>query len=860
MKKRKTSVKRENKNKIVESNNKGISTDILLLFFGLIAIFFLLSLLSYSETDPGYSTIEFSRYDDVKTSNLFGKVGAYVADFLGLLFGWTALFIPFLSIYLSLLMYRYKKGLTFMMAPILGFTYGIGVIISLSIISGLVGGMDFYFTRQPAGATLGALGSSFILSFMGKVGGIIVFLVLCIAFSMLLFSISFSDMGHGFRVLFGNIKRFFMFIKNLISGSKKEYKENEDEEYIIEDEEDDGVTFRERVSLYFKDIKEKIILKKENKDVKQASLENNKSENLLDKDELEAITSIKFLGSSHENDDSNIIDVDIENVKENEKEEKVEEVIEPSYEEKVIEEKEDSIKPIEIRKAYNNDEKEEDDVSNIQSSIHEEKQIEHNEEIEIGKMEKTKSVFITNYNIPMDILHDSKVKVDIASEEEMKAQGELLTEKLLDFGISGTVRAIQPGPVVTMFEFEPSAGTRVSKIASLENDLALSVSALSIRIIAPIPGKNAVGIEIPNKNRQAVSIKELLRTPEFKNSSSPLTVALGKDVVGKPYMSDIKKMPHLLVAGTTGSGKSVGINTMICSILYKASPDEVKFIMIDPKMVELSIYDGIPHLMAPVVTDTRLASSVLKNVVAEMTRRYTLLAEKKVRNLDGYNEIIKGDDEAEKMPYLVVIVDEFADLMMVAGKEVEMSIARIAQMARAVGIHLIIATQRPTTNVITGLIKANMPARLSFKVSQRNDSRVIIDQNGADTLLGMGDSLFIPPGTSDALRIHGAFVSDEEVRGIVEYLQEEYGEPEYNMAMVQEVKEGGSTQDEGDEDVLYQEAVDLVTDKGTASISMIQRVFKIGYNRAARIVEMMESRGILEPSDGTAKPRRVIKR
>ena len=325
-------------------------------------------------------------------------------------------------------------------------------------------------------------------------------------------------------------------------------------------------------------------------------------------------------------------------------------------------------------------------------------------------------------------------------------------------------------------------------------------------------------------------------------------------------MSDIKKMPHLLVAGTTGSGKSVGINTMICSILYKASPDEVKFIMIDPKMVELSIYDGIPHLMAPVVTDTRLASSVLKNVVAEMTRRYTLLAEKKVRNLDGYNEIIKGDDEAEKMPYLVVIVDEFADLMMVAGKEVEMSIARIAQMARAVGIHLIIATQRPTTNVITGLIKANMPARLSFKVSQRNDSRVIIDQNGADTLLGMGDSLFIPPGTSDALRIHGAFVSDEEVRGIVEYLQEEYGEPEYNMAMVQEVKEGGSTQDEGDEDVLYQEAVDLVTDKGTASISMIQRVFKIGYNRAARIVEMMESRGILEPSDGTAKPRRVIKR
>ncbi len=824
MKKRKTAVKRENTEK---NRNKGISSDILLLFFGLVAVFFFLSLVSYSENDPGYSTIEFSKYNDVHTNNLFGKAGAYVADFLGLLFGWTALFIPFLSIYLSVLLYRYKKGLTFMMSPILGFIYGSGVIISLSIISGLVGGDDFYFVKQPSGATLGALGSSFILSFMGRVGGIIVFSVLTIAFSMLLFSISFSDMGHGFRVLFGYAGRFISFVKGVKNSKQQNDDESTEYEVYNNDEETKKITVKEKLQNYISDIKNTF---KSDVDKETAALPSieKQAEQLLDKDELEAISSIQFITSHSDdinnNDDTNhnndvnhddVIDIDLENEYVDVDTQAKDDNILTKYTEK-----ENSV--VEIRKAYS-DNLASDELSSITYEDNKEK------DIIIGEMEKTKSVLFTDYNIPLDILQDSKIKVNTASESEMKAQGELLTAKLLDFGISGTVRAIQPGPVVTMFEFEPTAGTRVSKIASLESDLALSLSALSIRIIAPIPGKNAVGIEIPNKNRQSVSIKELLKTPEFKNSKSPLTVALGKDVVGRPYMSDIRKMPHLLVAGTTGSGKSVGINTMICSILYKASPEEVKFIMIDPKMVELSIYDGIPHLMAPVVTDTRLASSVLKNVVAEMTRRYTLLAEKKVRNLDGYNEIIKNDDTAEKMPYLVVIVDEFADLMMVSGKEVEISIARIAQMARAVGIHLIIATQRPTTNVITGLIKANMPARLSFKVSQRNDSRVIIDQNGADTLLGMGDSLFIPPGTSDALRIHGSFVSDDEVRGIVEYLQDKYGQPEYNMAMVQEVREGGnSSSDDGDEDVLYQDAVELVTDKGMASISMIQRVFKIG--------------------------------
>ena len=691
-----------------------------------------------------------------------------------------------------------------MLSPILGFIYGMGVIISFAIISGLIGGMDFYFTKQPAGATLGALGSSFILSFMGRVGGIIVFSFISIAFSMLLFSISFSDMSYGFKMLFVYIKKFVLFIKGLFNKeNKKEEEYIEEYEEISDDEEyEEKPSLIERIKSLFKKQKQEEHVESAANPVTTLQLYEKQPEKLLDKDELEAISSIKFLNSSEEysvekNDDNYIIDIEPEReIKEHIEEETAPELME----EEIIEHKE----PL-IKQAYSAEKNE----------------IKTAEEIEIKEMETAKKAFFTSYNIPLSILKDPVNNVRLDSAEEMKAQGDILTQKLLDFGISGIVRAIQPGPVVTMFEFEPSAGTRVSKIASLESDLALSMSALSIRIIAPIPGKNAVGIEIPNKNRQSVSIKELLQTSEFKNSKSPLTVALGKDVIGKPYMSDIRKMPHLLVAGTTGSGKSVGINTMICSILYKSSPDEVKFIMIDPKMVELSIYDGIPHLMAPVVTDTRLAASVLKNVVAEMTRRYTLLA----------------------------------------GKHVEMSIARIAQMARAVGIHLIIATQRPTTNVITGLIKANMPARLSFKVSQKNDSRVIIDQNGADTLLGMGDSLFIPPGTSDALRIHGAFVSDDEVRDIVKYLHEQFGEPEYNMAMVQEVGEGSAAGgDDEDEDVLYQQAVDAVMDKGTASISMIQRMFKIGYNRAARSVEMMETRGILEPSDGTAKPRKVIRR
>lgn len=804
-----------------EKRESSVLSDIVELLFALLSIFFLLSLLSYSKSDPSYSNIIFSRYED-SVHNLFGKTGAYTAGLLGTIFGWTCLFIPFLFAYCAILLHRAKHSLSSRFAPVAGFIYGVCIIFCASALSGLVTDMDFYFSGQKAGGAIGAIGSSFLASIVGKVGGILIFSFLIIAFLMLLFSVSFSDMG-----------RMFVAIKEKLASKKADKAKNNVKKLKNIEKKGAIKNFFLRIGRFIK----------------------SKFASIFDKSEDESFDELHHTNGQKEKQKE--ADIDYEELGDT-----------PLFkgaflsknklDDKKIEEDDDLYDEIPAN-LYNKPNKNENinkpvpkPVANLDEEM---------PEPIMGVAKKVEKAHFVSYDIPLSILKDTDKKGIVhESKEELKAKSELLTQKLNDFGVTGQVRAIRPGPVVTMFEFEPAPGIRISRIATLEGDLALNMSALSIRIIAPIPGKNAVGIEIPNKNREGVFIKELLHTKEFSSSQSPLTVALGKDTEGEAYFADISKMPHLLVAGTTGSGKSVGINTMICSILYKSSPDKVKFIMIDPKMVELSIYQGIPHLLAPVVTDSRLAPSVLKNVVAEMTRRYGMLAEKKVRNIEGYNDVIKNEEDISPMCYLVVVVDEFADLMMVSGKDVETSIARIAQMARAVGIHLIIATQRPTANVITGLIKSNMPARLAFKVSQKNDSRVILDQNGADALLGQGDSLFIRPGTSEPIRIHGAFVSDGEVRDIVEYLNNKYGEPEYDMTMVQEVKEGSSGNNEEDKDDRYDEALELVYDKGMASISMIQRHLKIGYNRAARIVEYMENEGVVGASDGTAKPREVIRR
>lgn len=476
--------------------------------------------------------------------------------------------------------------------------------------------------------------------------------------------------------------------------------------------------------------------------------------------------------------------------------------------------------------------------------------------------------------VPYSFLNEPMLTDTDDSKEDAQQKAELLVAKLTDFGIQGEVVSISKGPVVTTFEYKPAPGVKISKIANLADDLALALKALSIRIVAPIPGKSVIGIELPNKIRNSVYSKEILETEQFMKSSSMLSIGLGKDIEGVPVVVTLEKMPHLLIAGATGAGKSVCLNMMITSFLYKASPKDLKMIMIDPKRIELSVYQGIPHLITPVVTDMKLAKNVLFWAVREMERRYELLAEEKCRNLAQYNAKIekklndnKNPDEqedsaAEKLPFLVIIIDELADLMMVASKDIETALIRLAQMARAAGIHMIIATQRPSVDVLTGIIKANFPTRIAFKVSSKVDSRTILDTNGAEKLLGKGDMLFMPPGIAGMQRIHGAFISEDELEKVIEYVCE-MGEPEYLDEIVEEENNsfenvfGGGDDDSGSDDKKYMEAVKLVREKRKASISMIQRHLRIGFNRAARMVEQMEEEGIVAPAKGS-KPREVI--
>lgn len=476
---------------------------------------------------------------------------------------------------------------------------------------------------------------------------------------------------------------------------------------------------------------------------------------------------------------------------------------------------------------------------------------------------------------PLSFLELPEQKVGKMDREALINQSRTLERKLKDFGVEGRIVEINPGPVVTRFEFEPAPGIKINKVVGLADDLALALRAISVRIVAPIPGKGAIGIEVPNLIRETVYFKEIVSQEAFLNSKSKLTLVLGKDLSGEPVITTLDSMPHLLVAGATGAGKSVLINTFICSILYKATPDEVKMLMIDPKRLELSLYEGIPHLLYPVVTDPKKASLVLKWAVEEMERRYTKLAEKGVRDIDRYNQKVaeelrnglksqsredyaRENDGHQILPYIVIIIDELADLMMVSSREVEGSLTRLAQMARAAGIHLIVATQRPSVDVITGTIKVNFPTRISFQLASKTDSRTILDTIGAERLLGKGDMLFLPPGNSKLVRIHGAYVSETEITRIVEFLKEQ-GKPSYDETIISLQEAEIHHPEEEDFDEKYAEAVALVIETRQASISMIQRRLRVGYNRAARMIERMEKEGIVSQTDGT-RPREVLVR
>ncbi len=487
----------------------------------------------------------------------------------------------------------------------------------------------------------------------------------------------------------------------------------------------------------------------------------------------------------------------------------------------------------------------------------------------------------------MDVLEAAEDKSDRGfSQESLEAMSRLLEIKLKEFGVVAEVVSVQPGPVVTRFEIQPAPGVKAAKITNLAKDLARSMSVQSVRVVEVIPGKSVMGIELPNEDRQMVRVREVLESTAFDEQKSPLTIALGHDIAGQPVMADIAKMPHLLVAGTTGAGKSVGVNVLLASILFKATPEEVRFILVDPKMLELSVYEGIPHLLTPVITDMNDAANGLRWCVGEMERRYKLMAAMGVRNLAGFNRKVKeaADSgapltdplynpetdfseaqtapELEPLPSIVVVIDEFADMMMIVGKKVEQLIARIAQKARAAGIHLVLATQRPSVDVITGLIKANVPTRMAFQVSSKIDSRTILDQGGAEQLLGHGDMLFLPAGTSLPVRVHGAFIDDHEVHAVVDQWKQR-GEPNYIDDVVEENtsiavpgydtegSEGSGSAEETDK--LYDEAVDFVLRSRKASISSVQRQLRIGYNRAARLIESMEQAGVVSSPTGSGQ-------
>ena len=490
------------------------------------------------------------------------------------------------------------------------------------------------------------------------------------------------------------------------------------------------------------------------------------------------------------------------------------------------------------------------------------------------KEDKKKEVLQLEHALVVEDEHYEYPPVEILSKGKKSTRGSAklladtaakLQKTLYSFGVSAKVENVSVGPTITRYELKPAEGTRVSKIANLADDIALNLAAETIRIEAPIPGKQAVGIEVPNKEKEAVHLREVIESDEFKDNKSKLSVALGKDVAGKTIVADIGKMPHVLIAGSTGSGKSVCINTIITSIIYNAKPSEVKLVMVDPKVVELSVYNGIPHLLIPVVTDPKKAAGALAWAVQEMDDRYNKFAQKGVRDLKGYNKAIENENENAKLPQIVIIIDELADLMMVAAKEVEEAICRLAQKARAAGMHLVIATQRPSVDVITGLIKANVPSRIAFAVSSQVDSRTILDSTGAEKLLGKGDMLFYPVGASKPIRIQGAFVSDDEVEKIVDFIKMNAGEVNYSEDIIESIEKGNKSDKElleseaceDDTDPFLQDAIETVVETGQASTSFIQRKFKVGYARAGRIIDQMEERGIISGYQGS-KPREVL--
>ncbi len=825
-----------NGQKKIASKSSSRKNELVAILLLLVAILVFLSLISYSAGDLSSNS---TGGNSAATKNWIGLFGAFVSDWSLQIIGLTAYIIPAM---LALIAWRVFRAVN-MYIPIgrlIGFILFIGTfagLLSILLDSGFRGGI------------VGAFIAGGCLALIGKVGSIILLSALFFASILLTTNLTYLSIFSGVGLAFDNLRLrfddYFSSFKHWRERQKLEAQERLEKRLEARNELENEIAEKEKttVSLGDKPDKKPAII-----DEKPINAKNVNSGEIGITEELKEITKPEETKKFEDLRPKISMGADPVSLGETEDLPKL---------------FDDDISAIPITPI-----KETGELEQIKLSETNDLDLPQTDETEVV-LPKTDPPNYDNYILPpTDFLTAASARIEQKDEELLEIAKEL-TEKSGEFNVTGRVMHICQGPVVTTYEFKPDAGVKYSRVTGLADDLCLALKAESIRIDR-IPGKAVVGIEVPNRQRETIQLREVIESTKFKESNSLLSIALGKSIDGRNYVADLTKMPHLLIAGATGAGKSVGVNTLIVSILYKAKPDEVKLIMVDPKQVELGIYADIPHLATPIITDPKRASISLKWAVGQMEKRYKDLARWGVRNIDGYNAEVKRkraegilDDEGNEfknLPYLVIIIDELADLMMVAGKEVEESITRLAQMARAVGIHLVLATQRPSVDVITGLIKANFPSRISFRVSSKVDSRTIIDANGAESLLGKGDMLFLPPGTSNLIRVHGAFVDEKEINKIVEHIKAQ-GRPDYDITITKTEDELDNVGDlPGKKDPLFMDALRSVVSAKRASTSLLQRHLRIGYGRAAAILDAMVREEFIGEMDGSSRARPILEK